>query len=159
MMSISEVDDIDQNMEEVNQNENIFENILEESESDLNTEEIELNSDDVYDYPNEAYGDLMSLVTKHKLSNVTGNAIIKFFNKHANLNKSPLPKSIEQGRKYMDSMNLPSLEFTKTCVMNYNNKEYYLHHRLLINCIQNILSIPDISQNFALTFKKIEVII
>ena len=56
-------------------------------------------------------------------------------------------------------MNLPSLEFTKTCVMNYNNKEYYLHHRLLINCIQNILSIPDISQNFALTFKKIEVII
>ena len=78
MMSISEVDDIDQNMEEVNQNENIFENILEESESDLNTEEIELNSDDVYDYPNEAYGDLMSLVTKHKISNVTGNAIIKF---------------------------------------------------------------------------------
>jgi hypothetical protein len=156
---MSEVDDIDQNMEEVNQNENIIENILEESESDLNTEEIELNSDDVYDYPNEAYGDLMSLVTKHKISNVTGNAIIKFFNKHANLNKSPLPKSIEQGRKYMDSMNLPSLEFTKTCVMNYNNKEYYLHHRLLINCIQNILSIPDISQNFALTFKKIEVII
>jgi hypothetical protein len=146
-------------MEEVNQNENIFENILEESESNLNTEEIELNSDDVYDYPNEAYGDLMSLVTKHKISNVTGNAIIKFFNKHANLNKSPLPKSIEQGCKYMDSMNLPSLEFTKTCVMNYNNKEYYLHHRLLINCIQNILSIPDISQNFALTFKKIEVII
>ena len=91
-------------MEEVNQNENIFENILEESESDLNTEEIELNSDDVYDYLNEAYGDLMSLVTKHKISNVTGNAIIKFFNKHANLNKSPLPKSIEQGRKY---------EFTK----------------------------------------------
>ena len=165
MMSISEVDEIDQNMvdqnmEEINQNENvlnIFENILEKSDLELNVEEPEpeINTN----YPNEAYGDLMSLVTKHKLSNVTGNAIIKFFNKHANLDKSPLPKSIEQGRKYMDNMNLPSLKYTKTCVINYDNNEYYLYHRPLLNCIKNILSIPNIPQNFALTFKKIEVII
>jgi hypothetical protein len=121
--------------------------ILEEFESEMNA-----------DYPNEAYADLMSLVTKQKLSNVTGNAIIKFFNKHANLNTSPLPKSIEQGRKYMDNMNLPTLTFTKTCVINYNNNEYYLYHRSLINCIKNILSIPNISQNFTLTFEKLEVI-
>ena len=36
----------------------------------------------------------LMLVTKHNLSNVTGNAIIKFFNKEANLNTSPLPKSM-----------------------------------------------------------------
>ena len=30
------------------------------------------------DYPNEAYGDLMALVMKHKLNNTTSNAIIKF---------------------------------------------------------------------------------
>ena len=71
----------------------------------------------------------------------------------------PLPKSIKQGREYMDNMNLPTLTFTKTCVINYNNNEYYLHHRSLINCIKNILSIPDISKNFALTFEKLKVII
>ncbi len=165
IMSISEVDEIDQNMvdqnmEEINQDENVlnvFENILEESDLELNVEELE--SEINANYPNEAYGDLMSLVTKYKLSNVTGNAIIKFFNKYANLDKSSFPKSVEQGHKYMDNMNLPSLKYTKTCVINYDNNEYYLYHRPLLNCIKNILSIPNISQNFALTFEKIEVII
>src|SRR5581483_6055387 len=73
--------------------EDIFEDILENS--DLNEEsEIEVNTG----YPNEAYADLMTLVTKYKLNNATGNAIIKFFNKHANLSISPLLKSIEKGR-------------------------------------------------------------
>src|SRR6266496_4319532 len=101
IMSISEVDKIDQNMvnqnmEEINQDENVlnvFENILEESDLELNVEELE--SEINANYPNKAYGNLMSLVTKYKLSNVTGNAIIKFFNKYANLDKSPLPKSVE----------------------------------------------------------------
>jgi hypothetical protein len=150
IMSISEMSEINQNIDD-------FENILPELESNADTEESE--SEINADYPNEAYGNLMSLVTKHKLSNVAGNAIIKFFNKHANLSKSPLPKSIEQGRKYMDSMNLPSLTYNKTCVIKYNDEEYYLHHRSLINCVKNILSISDMSQNFALNFEKIKVII
>ena len=146
----------DQNMEEINQNENIIDNILKDSDSESNEKEskIEIN----INYPNEVYGDLMSLVTKYKLSNVTGNAIIRFFNKHANLGKSPLPSSIEQGRKYMDNMKLPSLEYTKTYVMSYNNNDYFLYNQSLINCIKNILSIPDILQNFALNFEKVEVI-
>ena len=124
----------------------VFEDILKESESEVNA-----------DYPNEAYGDLMALVTKNKLNNKTGNAIIKFFNKHSNLATSPLPVSIEQGRKYMDSMNIPGLSFQQTCIIKYNNTEYYLHHRSLLNCVKNILSIPDILQNFALTFENLEV--
>jgi hypothetical protein len=63
----SEVNEsFDQNMstfkdDETNQNEDIFENILENS--DLNEEpevEIEMNTS----YPNEAYADLMTLVYK-----------------------------------------------------------------------------------------------
>ena len=131
-----------------NKDEDILEDTLEESEPEVNA-----------NYPNEEYGDLMALVTKHKLTNNTGNAIIRFFNKYANLDTSPLPKSIEQGRIYMDNMNLPSLTYKKTCVTIYNNKEYYLHHRLLLNCVKNILSTSDISQNFMLTFNHHEVII
>jgi hypothetical protein len=87
-MSILGVDDQNMSISERSFNENaedsIFEDILEESESEVNA-----------NFPNEAYSDLMALVTKNKLNNKTGNAIIKFFNKHANLVTSPLPKSIE----------------------------------------------------------------
>jgi hypothetical protein len=145
-MSINEGSVFEDILEESKVFEDVLEDILEESESEVNA-----------DFPNEAYGDLMALVTKHKLNNKTGNAIIRFFNKHANHITSPLPKSIEQGRNYMDNMNLPSLTFQQTCVINYNNTEYYLHHRSLLNCVKNILSIPDILQNFALTFENLEV--
>ena len=60
-------------------------NILEEKVFEVNV-----------NYPNEAYKDFMILVTKHRLSNVTGNAIIRFFNKHTNLNKSLLSKLTKQ---------------------------------------------------------------
>jgi hypothetical protein len=158
----SEVNEsFDQNMstfkdDETNQNEDIFENILENS--DLNEEpevEIEMNTS----YPNEAYADLMTLVIKHNLSNATGNAIIKFFNKHANLSTSPLPKSIEKGREFMDKMNVPNLTYNKTCVIKYNEEEYYLHHRSLINCVKHILSIPDILKYFMQKFECLKVII
>ena len=151
-MSISEGDDQSMSISEKSFNESsVFEDIL--LEDDLKESESEVNAD----YPNEAYGDLMALVIKNKLNNKAGNAIIRFFNKHANLVTSPLPKSIEQGRKYMDNMNLSSLTYQQTCVINYNNTEYYLHYRSLLNCIKNILLIPDISQNFILNFENLEV--
>src|SRR6266480_2506879 len=76
--SISEGGDQSMSISEMSINEgsvfeDILEDILEESESEVNA-----------DFPNEAYGNLMALVTKHKLNNKTGNAIIRFFNKHAN---------------------------------------------------------------------------
>ena len=172
----------DQNISEINENEDNQNYVGEEGEGDenfLNYEDDqsyegdqsmsiisednfkdileELEPDVKADYPNEAYADLMTLVTKRNLSNATGNAIIKFFNKHANLNTTPLPKSIEEGRKYMDNINMPNFTFDKTHIITYNNTEYYLYHRSLVNCIKNILSISDISQNFALTFKKLKV--
>jgi hypothetical protein len=123
-----------------------YDQSFEEQEPEMNVE-----------YPNEAYADLMTLVIKHKLSNSVGNAIIKFFNKHSNLSKSPLPQSIKEGHKFMDNMNLPNFKYDKTSVIIYNDNEYYLYHRSLINCIKDILSISDISQNFALTSKNLKV--
>ena len=95
----------------------------------------------------------MLLVTKNKLSNAIGNEIISFFNKHSNLSISPLPKNIQQGRIFMDNMNHPNLEFLKTCVLSYNNIEYFLYYWPLISCIKNILEIPNISQYFAFNFE------
>jgi len=135
-----------------------FENIISE-DSIINQDILEPESDVNVNYPNEAYEDFMTLVIKNKLSNKTGNEIIHFFNKYANLVTSPLPKSTEQGRRFMDNMNQPNLDYQKTCIITYNNIEYYLYHLNLINCINNILTIPDIMQNFALNFENLEVII
>ncbi|KAF0550235.1 zn-finger domain-containing protein [Gigaspora margarita] len=48
------------------------------------------------EFPNEAYADLMVLVTKYKLSNMAENAIISFFNKHSKHSTSPLPKILDK---------------------------------------------------------------
>ena len=115
------------------------------------SEDIQNNSDDDFsqkndEFPNKAYADLMLLVTKYKLSNAAGNAIISFFNKHSNHKKSPLPKNIKQGKEFMNNIK-SNLSYKKTKVLDYDNTEYFLYHMPLISCIKNILEIPDIVQN------------
>ena len=129
---------------------------VEESDNVDNVDNIE-KSDNANEFPNEAYADLMTLVTDYKLSNRAGNAIIKFFNKHSNVPQSPLPINIEKGRKFMNNMKFPNLTFKKICIASHNHIEYFLHYQDLIHCIKNILAIPDITQDFALSFENCEV--
>jgi hypothetical protein len=129
---------------------------VEESDNVDNVDNIK-KSDNANEFPNEAYADLMTLVTDYKLSNKAGNAIIKFFNKHSNVPQSPLPINIEKGRKFMNNMKFPNLTFKKICIASHNHKEYFLHYQDLIHCIKNILAIPDITQDFALSFENCEV--
>ncbi|KAF0502915.1 zn-finger domain-containing protein [Gigaspora margarita] len=98
------------------------------------------------EFPNEAYADLMVLVTKYKLSNAAGNAIISFFNKHSKYSISPLPKNIRQEKEFMNNIK-SNLSYKKTKVLNLDNTKYFLYHMLLISCIENILKISDIAQN------------
>lgn len=119
---------------------------VEESDNVDNIDNIK-KSDNANEFPNEAYADLMILVTDYKLSNKAGNAIIKFFNKHSNVPQSPLPINIEKGRKFMNNMKFPNLTFKKICIASHNHKEYFLHYQDLIHCIKNILAIPDITQD------------
>lgn len=138
----------------------------EDSKSDSEVEELEFFKEtELFDesknpkseFPNEAYKDLMLLVTNHKLNNKAGNAIICFFNKHSTLLKSPLPKNIEKGREFMNKMNYPNLIFNKISIKHYNGKEYFLHYQNLISCIKNILKVPGITDNFALSYENYQV--
>ncbi|KAF0531767.1 zn-finger domain-containing protein [Gigaspora margarita] len=95
------------------------------------------------EFPNEAYADLMVLVTKYKLSNAAENAIISFFNKHSKYSTSPLPKNIRQEKEFMNNIK-SNLSYKKTKVLDLDNTEYFLYHMPLISCIENILKIPDI---------------
>ena len=72
-----------------------FEDILESFNEPEVFEEFENSeSEACSEFPNDAYKDLMLLIIKHKLNNKADNNIIRFFNKHSNLTKSPLPKNI-----------------------------------------------------------------
>jgi len=134
------------------------EDILESLEEPEIFEEFENTEPEVCsEFPNDAYKDLMLLVTKHNLNNRAGNDIIRFFNKHSNLTKSPLPKNIEKGRAFMNNMKFSNLDFCKVFITNHRDKDYYLYYQNLIKCIKNILSVPNITQDFALSYEDYEV--
>src|SRR5207249_11654973 len=105
-----------------------FEDILESSDEPEIFEGFEKpESEACSEFPNDAYKDLMLLVTRHKLNNRAGNDIIRFFNKHSNLTKSPLPKNIEKGRAFMNNMKFSNLDnFCKVLITNHGGKDYYL---------------------------------
>ncbi|RHZ77749.1 hypothetical protein Glove_173g71 [Diversispora epigaea] len=84
-------------------------------------------------FPNNTYSDLMTLIIQHNLNNKARNAIIRFFNKHSNLLTSPLPKNIEQGRKLMNKMKLINLLNKEKVILKYNNKDYIIYYRPIIN--------------------------
>ena len=90
-----------------------YEDILESNEAEI-FEESEVST--YAGFPNDAYKDLMILITKHKLNNKAGNDIIHFFNKYSNLTKSPLPKNIEKGREFMNNMKIFNFEFCKILI-------------------------------------------
>ncbi|GET59622.1 hypothetical protein GLOIN_2v1783703 [Rhizophagus irregularis DAOM 181602=DAOM 197198] len=134
-----------------------FENILDSSEEpEIFEEPKNLNTKTCTEFPNDAYKDLMLLVTKYKINNKGGNEIIRFFNKHSNLTESPLPKNIEQGRAFMNNMKFSNLEFSKVLITKHKDKDYFLYYQNLIQCIKNILTVPDITQNFALSYENYE---
>ncbi|RHZ77257.1 hypothetical protein Glove_183g58 [Diversispora epigaea] len=110
--------------------------------------------ENIKEFPNEAYTDLIALVIENNLNNKAGNAIIKFFNKHSDLSQlSPLPKNIETGRKFMDKMNISQLSYSKYCVLTHNSQDYFVHYRPIKNCIKNLLSNPDILKNLMFRYE------
>ncbi|RHZ58157.1 hypothetical protein Glove_375g76 [Diversispora epigaea] len=124
-----------------------------ESDESEESESAEEETETIPKFPNNTYSDLMTLIIQHNLNNKAGNAIIRFFNKHSNLPTSPLPKNIEQGRKLMDRMKLINLLNKEKVILKYNNKDYIIYYRPIINCIKNILSINDIHNNITFNFK------
>jgi len=135
---------------------------LESNTDILESDTLELESDTLgleglEEFPNDAYKDLMILITKNKLSNRAGDDIIQFFNKYSNLATSPLPKNIKKGREFIDNMKISSLEFNKILITCHNDIDYFLYYQNLINCVKNILAVPDITKDFALSFKSYKV--
>ena len=50
-----------------------------------------------------------------------------------------------------------SLEFDKVLIMHHNDKDYFLYYQNIMNCVVNILTIPGITEDFALSYKNYKV--
>ncbi|RHZ76848.1 hypothetical protein Glove_188g3 [Diversispora epigaea] len=144
------------NEEPVSHSSNIlekYENFDEILPASLQSNE-ESEVENIKEFPNEAYADLMALVIENNLNNKAGNAIIKFFNKHSDLSQlSPLLKNIETGRKFIDKMNISQLSYSKYYVLTHNSQDYFVHYRPIKNCIKNLLSNPDILKNLMFRYE------
>jgi hypothetical protein len=90
-------------------------------------------------WPNETYQDFMELVIEGNVSNIIGDKIIKFFNKHSNLKASPLPRSTKIGKDYLNQIKSPSIQFKEKVVKTYSNVDFILHYRPIFRAIQTLL--------------------
>ncbi|RHZ65112.1 hypothetical protein Glove_319g92 [Diversispora epigaea] len=45
-------------------------------------------------------------------------------------------------------MNVQKLPYSKHCILDYKNKEYFVYYRPIKSCIESLLSNPDIIKNF-----------
>lgn len=126
-------------------------------ETSINEVDSHIKESETVEFPNETYADFMTLVTNYNLNNEAANAIIRFFNKHSNLSTSPLPKNIKIGKELVEKMQSNTFGFEKHCITRFNNKDYFLVYHPIINCIQNILKIPDISENFAYKYEEMKI--
>jgi len=99
-------------------------------------------------WPNEAYREFMELVIEGNISNSIGDKIIKFFNKHSNLEESPLPKSTKSGKDYLNQINSPSLDFKEKVVPTCYDIDFTLYYPPIFRAIQVLLQRPKVADNF-----------
>jgi hypothetical protein len=102
----------------------------------------------VVKWPNDAYRDFLELIVEGNISNKMGDKIIKFFNKHSNLEKSPLPSSTKNGKDYLNQINSPSIDFKEKVVATYNEINFTLYYRPIFRAIQALLQRSEVANNF-----------
>ena len=114
----------------------------------LDTIEGKNKPEHIAEWPNDAYREFMELIVEGNISNKIGDKIIKFFNKHSNLGKSPLPKSTKDGKDYLNQINSPSIDFKEKSVANYAGVDFKLYYRPIFRAIQALVQRPEVAENF-----------
>ena len=95
-------------------------------------------------FPNPAYEAFVQLVTKHKLAGSVANDVIHLFNNFHMDPTATLPSNAKAARALLDSIKIPHILYKKTIVMEYNQIQYTLHHRTIVDAIKELLSNKEI---------------
>ncbi|RGB22750.1 hypothetical protein C1646_775595, partial [Rhizophagus diaphanus] len=94
----------------------------------LDTIEGKNRPEHIAQWPNNTYRKFMELITEGNISNKIGDKIIKFFNKHSNLQESPLPKSTKSGKDYLNQINSPAIDFKEKTIATHSRGEPNFSH-------------------------------
>ncbi|CAG8776575.1 12825_t:CDS:1, partial [Funneliformis caledonium] len=95
-------------------------------------------------FPDAAYTEFMELISKYHLSDLAGNAVLKWFNKHHLREDVILPKNITQGCEFVNSIYVKHLLYLRIKILKYESEEYYLYHRPVFDAIKELLFNADI---------------
>jgi hypothetical protein len=93
------------------------------------------------------------MITQFRVQDSLGNAFIRFFNKYSNRNDRPLPSTSQDGRMFIEHMNLPNFGWRKKNIFKYNEKEYEFEYRTVLDGIHQILMNKDITKEFVFEYK------
>ena len=104
--------------------------------------------ENIANWPNDAYWEFMELIVEGNISNSISDKIIKFFNKHSDLNESPLPKSTKNGKDYLNQINSLSLNFKEKVVPTSYKVNFTLYYHPIFHVIQTLLQRPKVADNF-----------
>lgn len=116
----------------------------------LDTTEGKNRPERIAQWPNDTYREFMELITEGNISNKIGDKIIKFFNKHSNLQESPLPKSTKSGKDYLNQINSPAIDFKEKTIATHSGVDFKLYYRPIFRAIQALVERPEVSNNFVL---------
>ncbi|PKB97526.1 hypothetical protein RhiirA5_432964, partial [Rhizophagus irregularis] len=151
-LNLKKLEEIDDSNEEMNDSDDFSDemeglNDLNDDDSDTEIDSVdsedfhgakfedavnETLDDSVLQWPNETYREFAKICVDYDLSNQAVDSFINFFNKNANLNKSPLPNNSREMHKFMNSIVSPNLDFKK----------------------KHIIDFEDITNNFILKFEE-----
>ncbi|RGB22476.1 hypothetical protein C1646_776041 [Rhizophagus diaphanus] len=84
------------------------------------------------------------------ISNKIGNKIIKFFNKHSNLQKSPLPKLTKSEKDYLNQINSSAIDFKEKTIATHSGVNFKLYYQPIFHAIQVFVKRLEVSNNFVL---------
>jgi hypothetical protein len=168
--SNKEMDDYNEEMDDSDDFNNEMEGLNNLNDDDSDTEIGSVDSEDFYgarfdavnetlddsvlQWPNETYQEFAKICIDYGLSNLAVDSFINFFNKNANLKKSPLPNNSREMHKFMDSIVAPNLDFKKKHIIDFEGISYNLHYRPIVKTIKALLQKPNITKDFILKFEE-----
>ncbi|CAI2195376.1 10042_t:CDS:2, partial [Funneliformis geosporum] len=87
--------------------------------------------------PNNIYQEFIEIIMEYQLSNSCGDRIIKLINNSQNsTDKNLLPKSIKEGRKFLDVNEFPYMKFKIVPITNFQDIDYNFHYQPIIHGIK-----------------------
>jgi hypothetical protein len=112
------------------------------------------NPEDIrQEFPSEEYAEFMYIITRFHVQDSLANMFIQFFNKYSNRDDKPLPSTSQNGRTFMENLQLPNFGWREESIFKYKEKEYIFEYRTILDGIHQILMNKDVTKDFIFKYK------